>query len=78
MWSQRMPRRNDEMTERRTATTAWRRFTSTLRRIVGMPDYSAYVDHMRRRHPGCAVPTEREFFEQYVTARYSGGPTRCC
>jgi len=51
---------------------------ATFRRIVGMPDYAAYVEHLRRKHPGCDVPTEREFFDQYVTARYSGGPTRCC
>jgi len=55
-----------------------RRFAASLRRIVGMPDYASFVEHMKRRHPDCAVPTEREFFDQYVTARYSGGPTRCC
>ena len=55
-----------------------RLFAASLRRIVGMPDYASFVEHMKRRHPDCAVPTEREFFDQYVTARYSGGPTRCC
>jgi uncharacterized short protein YbdD (DUF466 family) len=55
-----------------------RHFVSAFRRVVGMPDYLSFVEHMKRRHPDCAVPTEREFFDQYVTARYSGGPTRCC
>jgi uncharacterized short protein YbdD (DUF466 family) len=49
-----------------------------LRRIAGMPDYGAYVEHLQRCHPGRAVPTEREYFEQYVAARYCDGPTRCC
>ena len=59
--------------------SSWfRRATAILRRIVGMPDYASYIEHLRRKHPDCAVPSEREFFDQYVTARYSGGPTRCC
>ena len=49
-----------------------------LRQIAGMPDYGAYVDHLRRCHPERLVPTEREYFEQYVAARYGDGPTRCC
>jgi uncharacterized short protein YbdD (DUF466 family) len=43
-----------------------------------MPDYGAYVEHVRRCHPGRALPTEREYFEQYVAERYGDGPTRCC
>ena len=49
-----------------------------LRRIAGMPDYEAYVRHLRSCHPERAVPSEREYFEQYVAARYGDGPTRCC
>jgi uncharacterized short protein YbdD (DUF466 family) len=54
------------------------RLADLLGRVAGMPDYGAYVEHLRRCHPGCAVPTEREYFEQYVAARYGDGPTRCC
>jgi len=43
-----------------------------------MPDYAAYVAHVRSRHPERPVPSEREFYEEYVRARYEGGPTRCC
>ncbi len=50
----------------------------TLRRIAGMPDYAAYVEHVRGRHPGRPVPSEREFYEEYVKQRYDGAPTRCC
>jgi uncharacterized short protein YbdD (DUF466 family) len=49
-----------------------------LRRIAGMPDYGAYVEHLRRCHPESAVPSQREYFEQYIAARYGDGPSRCC
>jgi uncharacterized short protein YbdD (DUF466 family) len=53
-------------------------FLSTVRRIAGMPDYAAYLEHLRRCHPDRPVPTEREFYEEYLRARYADGPTRCC
>jgi uncharacterized short protein YbdD (DUF466 family) len=60
----------------------WRGSLSALlagiRRVAGMPDYAAHVEHLRQAHPDRAVPTEREFFEEYVRARYADGPTRCC
>jgi uncharacterized short protein YbdD (DUF466 family) len=49
-----------------------------IRRIAGMPDYAAYVEHVQRCHPEQAVPDEREFYEQFLRSRYEGGPTRCC
>ena len=49
-----------------------------LRRISGMPDYGAYVEHLRRYHPERPVPSPREFYDEHVRARYDGGPTRCC
>ena len=51
---------------------------SAVRRVAGMPDYEAYVAHLRRCHPGCRVPSEREYYEDYVATRYGDGPTRCC
>lgn len=51
---------------------------SAVRRISGMPDYAAHVAHLRRCHPDEGVPTEREFYEEFVRARYADGPTRCC
>jgi len=51
---------------------------ANLRRLLGMPDYDAYVAHLRAHHPDRAVPTEREFYDEYVRARYADGPTRCC
>jgi uncharacterized short protein YbdD (DUF466 family) len=70
------------MWARRTGGPAVRRTVAwageMLRRIAGMPDYAAYVEHFRRCHPDRELPTEREYFEQYVAARYGDGPTRCC
>jgi uncharacterized short protein YbdD (DUF466 family) len=43
-----------------------------------MPDYAAHLEHLRRCHPERAVPTEREYYEAFVEARYADGPTRCC
>lgn len=52
--------------------------SALLRRIAGMPDYEAYVRHLRVAHPGRPVPSEREYFDRYIEARYGDGPTRCC
>ena len=56
----------------------WRSALAVLRRIAGMPDYAAYVVHLHTHHPGCPIPSEREFFADYVKHRYEDGPTRCC
>jgi uncharacterized short protein YbdD (DUF466 family) len=70
MWA----RRTGGQAVRRTVA----RVAELLRRIAGMPDYKAYVEHLRSCHPERALPREREYFEQYVAARYGDGPTRCC
>lgn len=51
---------------------------SLLRSVVGMPDYAAYVEHLRACHPDAPLPSEREYFDAYLTGRYGDGPTRCC
>ena len=51
---------------------------SAAKRVLGMPDYAAYLAHLRVHHPDCPVPTEREFYDQYVQTRYGDGATRCC
>ncbi len=50
----------------------------TVRRIAGMPDYQAYLEHLRACHPERPVPSEREYFEEYTEARYGSGVSRCC
>jgi uncharacterized short protein YbdD (DUF466 family) len=43
-----------------------------------MPDYDAYIEHLRFHHPDAPVPTPRAFYEEFIRARYGDGPTRCC
>ena len=54
------------------------RLLAVVRRIAGMPDYVDYLNHLRRCHPEHPTPSERQFYEEFVTARYGEGPTRCC
>ena len=67
--------RNDGTLEPRSLVPA---FLSVLRRIAGMPDYSAYIEHLRGSHPERPIPTEGEFYDEFVRNRYEDGPTRCC
>ena len=53
-------------------------FLSVLRSVAGMPDYAAHIEHLRRSHPERPIPTQREFYEEFVRNRYEDGPTRCC
>ena len=49
-----------------------------VRRIIGVPDYDAYVAHQRACHPDDA-PITREAFAQYALARrYERPGSRCC
>ena len=56
----------------------FRSFRSFLRSMAGMPDYDAYVEHLRVHHPDAPVPTPVAFYEEYLRSRYGDGPTRCC
>jgi len=49
-----------------------------IRQVTGMPDYGAYLEHLQRCHPDRAPLGEREFFADYLRARYADGPNRCC
>jgi uncharacterized short protein YbdD (DUF466 family) len=49
-----------------------------IRRVAGMPDYAAYIEHVRHYHPDQPLPTEREFYDSYLQSRYGDAPTRCC
>jgi uncharacterized short protein YbdD (DUF466 family) len=54
------------------------RLLRVVRRIAGMPDYAAYVEHLRSAHPDRPVPSPRRFYDDYLRARFGDGPTRCC
>ncbi len=52
----------------------------SMRLMVGVPEYSTYVNHMRATHPDQPVMSYQEFFRERQEARYGGNGkiTRCC
>jgi uncharacterized short protein YbdD (DUF466 family) len=49
-----------------------------LRRVIGVPDYAAYLAHVTRMHPD-RVPLSRDAFVRDVLARrYERPGSRCC
>ena len=54
------------------------RLAQILRRIIGAPDYAAYLAHQRAHHPGREPLTEREFLAERFSARYEKPGGRCC
>jgi uncharacterized short protein YbdD (DUF466 family) len=54
------------------------RVAALVRRIIGAPDYAAYLRHVAQRHPGCAPLSEAAFLEERLQARYSNPGSRCC
>ncbi|MFT3804876.1 MAG: CstA-like transporter-associated (seleno)protein [Burkholderiaceae bacterium] len=51
----------------------------TLRLMVGVPDYDAYVAHVRRTHPDRVPMDYPTFFRERQQARYGGkGRIGCC
>jgi len=55
-----------------------REIARTLRRIVGAPDYTAYLTHMRTHHPTVTPLSPAEFERQRLSARYDRPGARCC
>jgi uncharacterized short protein YbdD (DUF466 family) len=55
-----------------------RQCVAGARRVFGIPDYDAYVAHLRARHPDRTIPAPAEFFAERQRARYEGGGGRCC
>ena len=49
-----------------------------LRRIIGAPDYAAYVAHVRAHHPEREPICERDFVAERLAARYEKPGARCC
>jgi len=58
--------------------TALRTLARLIRRIAGMPDYDAHVEHLREAHPECPIPSRREYYDAFVAARYGNTTSRCC
>ena len=58
--------------------SVWQRVAAVLRRIIGAPDYAAYVAHVRTHHPEREPLGEREFIAERLSARYEKPGSRCC
>jgi uncharacterized short protein YbdD (DUF466 family) len=57
---------------------AWINATQAARLAIGIPDYEAYVAHLRNHHPQ-REPMDRDtFFRERMAARYGKGRSRCC
>ncbi|WP_220429087.1 YbdD/YjiX family protein [Vulcaniibacterium gelatinicum] len=56
----------------------WRTAVRTARLAIGVPDYEAYLAHMRTHHPGRAPMDRAGFFAERLQARYGRGRARCC
>jgi len=59
----------------RSRPSVWSQVARTVRRIVGAPDYAAYVEHCTRA--GHAPPvSEKEYVREFFENRRAG--VRCC
>jgi uncharacterized short protein YbdD (DUF466 family) len=54
------------------------RVQQSARLMCGLPDYDAYVRHVKSAHPGQPVPSYDAFFRERQEARYGRGAARCC
>lgn len=59
---------------------AGRYLGQSMRLMVGMPEYSTYVTHMKDSHTDQPIMSYKEFFRERQEARYgsSGKAGRCC
>ncbi|HEU4622639.1 MAG TPA: YbdD/YjiX family protein [Burkholderiaceae bacterium] len=57
---------------------AGRYLAQSLRLMVGLPDYDAYLNHMEATHPGEPVMSYDAFFRERQDARYGSRTGRCC
>ena len=60
------------------ATTRFARALAILRRIIGVPDYDTYKQHMTAHHPGEPLLSADEFAEDRLKSKYSKPGQRCC
>ncbi|HET7187528.1 MAG TPA: YbdD/YjiX family protein [Gemmatimonadaceae bacterium] len=54
------------------------RAAGAIRRVIGAPDYAAYLAHVRGAHPGATPLTRDAFVRDVLTQRYERPGSRCC
>ena len=59
-------------------TTWFSRAQETARLMVGIPDYDAYVAHMRTTHPDQQALSYEAFFANRMDARFGASNRRAC
>jgi len=57
---------------------AGRYLGQSMRLMVGLPEYDAYIEHMQRTHAGAPVMSYEEFFRERQQARYGEGKRGGC
>jgi uncharacterized short protein YbdD (DUF466 family) len=59
---------------------AGRYLGQSMRLMVGLPEYDAYLAHMEASHPDQPVMSYEQFFRERQQARYGGAGKRggCC
>ena len=60
------------------ASALLRRAADVVRRVVGVPDYERYVEHVRTKHPGREPMTREAFERSRLEDKYSRPGQRCC
>ena len=66
------------MSLRDSLASAWRSARQLGRSVIGVPDYDAYVRHVREHHADRAPMSYEQFFAERQQARYRGTGGRCC
>ena len=62
----------------RAVTRALRAIGDGLRRVIGVPDYDAYIVHHARHHLDVPAMTREEFARDVLARRAHRPGTRCC
>ncbi|MEV0245162.1 YbdD/YjiX family protein [Nocardia sp. NPDC050712] len=57
---------------------AVRSLLSWYNAIIGGQDYQRYVAHLRREHPGCEIPSERQYWRDRYDEAERKPQNRCC
>lgn len=55
-----------------------RQLASVILRVIGAPDYDAYVSHCRRHHPALQPLARDAWLRERLDARYNRPGSRCC
>jgi uncharacterized short protein YbdD (DUF466 family) len=55
-----------------------RSILAVVRRVVGVPDYDAYVAHVHAHHPDATPLGKQAFMQKCWEDRYTRPGNRCC